>query len=488
MVTAALVAAAAVAQTPSEEALAAYQDAYRPDFVRSDLVLMVEMLRLDAEQRPVVEMIYEDYEAAFSSGVQGVRARIATLRVARPASAPGRTAAMRELQRATNALREEARRASAATDDPDERRAILEDYQRRVRELQARVRERRTTGDGAAAVEASLADVTRQAVTLLRGWEVEKRRIRDAFVNDVLTILHDPQREHWPALERVLRREKTLDRGRLAGESVDIVAVVRGLDLAPAIEQLLEPALVEYARVLDGALVERNAFLVESRDLLDAESGLDPNTRGTVAARQVELHEAVRAVNDRFTRTIADQLPPDDAAAFRAAVDRAVHPRLSRRTAVSRLLAAAGRLAGLDAAEQDAVRDVALAYAREMATYDDRVRDAVREHEPAVLRRTLLGASTTTDDPIAAAMADRRAAEAPFATRLRSILGTERFERLPGAAAVDSDAGRRSAGPARPAWVMEQFDEDRDGTLSPAELERLRAFLRDRAAGADDGE
>lgn len=51
-------------------------DAFRADFLARDMQLFVEQLRLEDWQRPIIEMLFEDYRTTFEGGVERVREQI----------------------------------------------------------------------------------------------------------------------------------------------------------------------------------------------------------------------------------------------------------------------------------------------------------------------------------------------------------------------------------------------------------------------------
>ena len=51
-------------------------DAFRADFLARDMQLFVEQLRLEDWQRPIIEMLFEDYRTTFEGGVERVRSQI----------------------------------------------------------------------------------------------------------------------------------------------------------------------------------------------------------------------------------------------------------------------------------------------------------------------------------------------------------------------------------------------------------------------------
>ena len=53
---------------------AGFSEAFRPDILPRDMVLIVETLKLEDWQRPIVESLIEDYSASCKTGCDAVRA------------------------------------------------------------------------------------------------------------------------------------------------------------------------------------------------------------------------------------------------------------------------------------------------------------------------------------------------------------------------------------------------------------------------------
>lgn len=68
----------AIAQFGGDSGMA---NAFRQDFYRRDLVLFHEVLGLEEWQRPIVEVLLEDYSASFEAGMAGFRDQISRVRV-----------------------------------------------------------------------------------------------------------------------------------------------------------------------------------------------------------------------------------------------------------------------------------------------------------------------------------------------------------------------------------------------------------------------
>lgn len=89
----ALCAAPAAAQFGGDAGLA---DAFRQDFYRRDLVIFNNVLDLEEWQRPIVEVLLEDYAASFEAGLTAMRNEIAEMRV--DAAGDGRAIMERMMQ------------------------------------------------------------------------------------------------------------------------------------------------------------------------------------------------------------------------------------------------------------------------------------------------------------------------------------------------------------------------------------------------------
>ena len=84
-------------------------------------------------------------------------------------------------------------------------------------------------------------------------WRGEKEILRQEFMENVKVMLTEEQLERWPSLERRLLREKSLGKGRLSGERVNLLHLVRDLHLDPPLLEHLQPLLLQYELVLDQA-------------------------------------------------------------------------------------------------------------------------------------------------------------------------------------------------------------------------------------------
>lgn len=395
------------------------QSVFTPDLTASDLAVVAAELGLDPAQREAAASRLEAYERAFGTGVVAARRRMSAIRA--------------ELDGPDDAWKSAIRRAQS-----DRARIIGE-------------------------------------------WSIEAGALRDALVHDVQDLLTDEQCRRWPDLERRMRREKTLGRGRLAGEKLDLVRLASGLEPAPP--PSIADLISAYSVDLDTVLRARNALPLG----MSAASG--PRAGGVDADREVAARKAVRDVNFAYAESIAAALSPDLATAFLDRVNRAAFPRVYRSAPIEGRLRAVAVRPELDEAQRDAVADLEGEYLARLAAMRNELREVIRRHEPDAYRRRLerqvhapleSPEPASGPDPILSAFARRSALDEEIATRLRSLLTPELALTLLGRTprGVPGDPAAKRTTIEQQGWVMARFDADRDGRLDEDELNALRDFLR----------
>ena len=168
---------------------AGFSEALRPDLLPRDMTMIVETLKLEEWQRPIVQSLLEDYQMSFETG----------------------TAAMHQK------MQENARKQTG----------------------------------GASGVRGLLAPI--------EAWAPEKERLYEDLMSSIKSQLSENQQERWPKFERAVRRSRSLDDSDLAGEGVDLIFVIRQMQLQPDVVAVAEPALDQYEIALDVALKARDA-------------------------------------------------------------------------------------------------------------------------------------------------------------------------------------------------------------------------------------
>ena len=266
----------------------------------------------------------------------------------------------------------------------------------------------------------------------------------ERLVEDMKLLLTDGQRAELPSFERTRRRMRTIDRGTLSGESVDLVALVDDtLPEAPDADGALRETLERYEVDLDRALVVRNDAQREQSEAFQSRDPrrLDVEKMTEVMERIREASEAVRSVNHRYARRVESALPSDEREVFADAYRRACHPRIYRDSYVDTLFGAVAGFEELDDAQRldfDRLRE---RYGLERAPVDDRWAEAVEESETAEREAVMLGgggafivergSGEDGEDPVRAARDARRDLDRRYIAMIRERLAPELRDRLP---------------------------------------------------------
>lgn len=284
-----------------------------------------------------------------------------------------------------------------------------------------------------------------------------KADLRQSFVNDVQTKLAEPQIEHWPDLERTLRREKTLPKGRLSGERTDLVKVLKGLDLSEPDRRVIAEPLESYETAMDSALRQRNEFIPSAETKINkAMQEGDIDKALSIIDRATALRVAVRSVNEQFTDALSQLMPSEKAQAFRNAVQRASYPLVYRTTFAQKTFTAARKIDGVDPKTLASIAELEKAYGAELGNVNEQIRQALSKTQPLEPRKVIenlkaikegqppadmmLGDSASKD-PVRAAFDKRRDLDDRYVKLVRDMLPPDQAEQLP------KQASRRNAGP-----------------------------------------
>ncbi len=277
----------------------------------------------------------------------------------------------------------------------------------------------------------------------------EKERLTREFVANVKINLTEPQLERWPGFERKLNRVKLLPKGQLNGERTDLLQVLEQVAPEASWEQTLNDRLHAYEMALNEALLNRDAAHAASLQEIDAAAQAGDTERWrSVADRFRSLRTAVRDTNLAYAAQLAEAMASRDAALadeFHRAAERAMFPRIHRRTYAERVFDAATDLE-LDP-ESRAMADALRAeYDASRARFDQRLREVILKEEPGAYQRTIDMMNRmrnrtpgepmrfeAPEDPIDAVFEKRRESEKAFVDRLRSLLTPEQAAQLPAA-------------------------------------------------------
>jgi hypothetical protein len=277
------------------------------------------------------------------------------------------------------------------------------------------------------------------ALQPLRDLINDKDNLETRLLSGVQTVLTEDQLAQWPSFVRKMRREKTMTRGRLDGESIDLFHIIRDMRLPDIAMRSITAILAEYETALDQGLIERNdSFQRAQLNLLDSISATQDSISTDEAERQVGLRVRIRDINDHYREAIAQALPPDLGAQFRQMALERAYPQIYRKTLMQRTLTDAMNIPGLSEGTVTAIRDLQLSYEIELADANTAMLVEHQQTQPKEMleRIDLLKARMSGQRPTRAAERARvntytqdEIAE-PYMNTLLTLLTPEQFATL----------------------------------------------------------
>lgn len=440
----ATLASAGIAQNASAQmgGFGGFGEIMTPDFGRRDVTLIVDGLRLDETQRLVVETLLETYDADFRAKADEFRDRMNEMREEAMPSEE-REAAMQEVRAKFEAARDEMQAKRAKLEEeyegeiPEE---VEEKFREEVRaQMEAMRNDMREQGRNFFR-DTAAQDMFAKLAPLSDEWLAAKNRLRDQFVADLQLQLTDDQNNQWPTVERTIRRTKSLQRGRISGESADLFQIVRSLNLDAEQQAKVDPILKDYEIQLDSALKARDEYMDSSRsDMLRAMQTEDPNDGLEIVEKQTRLRAAVRDVNDNTALSIEQALAEPTNAKFHDEYLTRAYPRIFEPTRMERVFTAAQKLEGLEPSIVEALNTMQANYMAEMSVKNMSLLEVIRKNEPeqAVNMTRRFAARfngqdvAEQDDPIRDAMQERDEISNRYRDQLTQLLTEEQVAMLP---------------------------------------------------------
>jgi hypothetical protein len=277
----------------------------------------------------------------------------------------------------------------------------------------------------------------------LVAWGEEKRQLREDFLQNVRSQLSDVQTEQWPKLERALRREKSLPAGELSGESLNLVMLIRELDVPPLVLDGAFVAIEEYERSLDAALSARDAEIEGSiANRLKAMGPNDTQKLQSMEERIMARRVQVRSIQEQSLATIVSALGSEYGEKLRLRALRRAFPQAYGPDPVSPIFESALAIPDLTETQKAQLNDLRSQFASEHAVIQDRYAEAIRRFEPleprrraeAIAQRKATGGTTKISDSpeIDAVKADRQSLFTRFRAAIAEILNDQQKELVPG--------------------------------------------------------
>lgn len=291
----------------------------------------------------------------------------------------------------------------------------------------------------------------------LKEWGPERDRIGDRFLENVKMVLTDEQLERWAPLARRLYRDRHLNKGKLAGESLNLFDAVRELNLDERTSLQAQPMMDAYDIALDEALHHREAMIGLKDEMNDAMGEQDMQRQSEVMKHKVSLQVAVRNVNEQYIDLVASALPGNLAEQFRQGALERAFPRVYRETPIQRLFKEVKKIEGLDTGVLNSVTQLETSYLTELATANNQLRMVIRKFEPEEaigqaedFAKHMNGEQVQPKiDPSAELFTKREDMGRTYAKQLQGLLTPEQFAQLPGAYRwVEAPQPKNGTGPA----------------------------------------
>ena len=495
------------------------REALEPDFARGDVRIVVRQLALTEDQSGVLETLIVDYETQYepeSNAIQTAMSEIGRTMM-RSFMTPERQEQMRQTWESIQAEMKEAEAAGAM--DEEARGAFIRERMQKASEKFAAAAE--TSG-----IDAEIKAAMGQLLEKMEEWQSRKALLRDNFASGLKAVLDDDQLSQWPAFERFLNREKTLPRGRISGENVNLFLVVDELRLPPEEFAKVEPMFNDYEGRLDAALRARNSYLEESMPrLFKSIKDADANDAGRIFERQAELRGAVRDVNEEFRTAMVGALGEST---WSKQLDKAVlaagWDRIYRATATDRMFEEAMKLEDLDPAVLQSVVDLFGQYRMELTPINDRLKNHARTEEPAQIVRDgerfvgMIsqgiagmarnmgrggpGGADGAEDPSRKVFDERNALGERYQDRLKALLTPEQWEKLPkgrgqGRGGQGGDGGFGGQGgmqrildrlpEEQRKQFMDRVDKNKNGEIDEDERQAVGEYMREQMGNMGGG-
>ena len=481
-----------------------------PDYMLRDLKRFEEALELSKEQTGIVEQILRDYDESFREASDASRESIgdsfSSMRgneddPARQQSQDMRTQ-MREIREKLDSARQ--------LEGEDGMSELQERLNKELEVIRQDMQELRVQQWQSPERQAAFEDVALLMQDQLR----VKRQMKMEFEGDLVAILTESQLELWPPLKRQLIRDRLLPRGRLSGESVDVIGLVEQQDFEDTALLPLLPILSEWEQQVTSALETRDNHMVENQgSLMNAMRNMDTSGGLSVMKQQATLAEAVRDINDNAVQNIVLLLPEEQSGQFDRIAKERGYPRIFRATRVDRAFKAAMELEGLEPEILTAINELYDAFTIEVAYANEQIYNATHRWEAQEqldrmnrFAERMTGASSErAESPIQKAQGDRREIEDNYIEQLKLLLTPEQIEALGGLDArgqrdnqrwgdrgnADRDRGRQRGMEGGREEFMQRFDRNGDGTIDESERGEIREFFRNgggnRSGGSQDG-
>ena len=237
-----------------------------PDYMLRDLRRFKESLLLNEEQTEIVEQILREYDESFreasTSSEESMRSTFTSMRGNE--DDPARQE-QQEMRRRMRDIRDKMNSARQLQGEEG-----MQELEERLRGEMDSIHE--SMSESRAAMwqsperQAAMEDLSLYVMDQLR----IKRSMRIEFETDLVTVLTEEQLLLWPPLQRMLVRDRLLPKGRLSGETLDVMSLVEQQQFDDETLVGLIPAINSWDVNVTSALQARDDHLVENQGAMMA--------------------------------------------------------------------------------------------------------------------------------------------------------------------------------------------------------------------------
>ncbi len=264
------------------------------------------------------------------------------------------------------------------------------------------------------------------------GFQDEKKAMTDQFMADLKLMLTEDQLELWPKVERQRRRVRSLEQSFLSGEGVDVIELVKEMELAPESAEAVAPILDRYEVELDRALEQRDKIYESGMDRgMELWQNQDFETMEKLFAEARDAGIKVRDTHRRAVKQIMSVLTPEQGAAFETAFKEASFPQVYRRSFAVRAFETADEMADLTEDQRTQIADLRAQLDRELATRNDAMAESIEKEEMTRTIQGMMGMGRRGPGGDREARQAKRDLEMAMMDRLKSVLTPEQQALLP---------------------------------------------------------
>jgi Spy/CpxP family protein refolding chaperone len=222
----------------------------------------------------------------------------------------------------------------------------------------------------------------------LDGWNRARTQLRMEFLTNVKAQLSSEQLSNWPHFERTLRRDKSLPKGELMGESIDLFLVSRNLRMPYEVQESLDPIMMEYEVSLDLSLDARDTRIDSLQDQIkDAMASMDFELGLSAMDQIMSARVRVREVQDEYLLRITELLPAEWSETFEETAMKKAYPKVYRPTPIEQLLKTVRSIPTLTSEQRMQLDAIEADFDLQRGALEMRLLHAYRQHEPGEPRR-----------------------------------------------------------------------------------------------------